>query len=87
MPSESGPAAERFLKAFQERLAKFGLELHPEKTRLIDLGRFAAPNWKQRGEGKPATFTFLGLMNFWQHIAQAREGFVVMAQGEGGTVT
>jgi RNA-directed DNA polymerase len=52
--------AERFLKAFRERLAKFGLELHPEKTRLIEFGRFAARDREQRGEGKPETFTFLG---------------------------
>jgi group II intron reverse transcriptase/maturase len=52
--------AERFLKDFQERLAKFGLEIHPEKTRLIEFGRFAAVNRQQRGEGKPETFTFLG---------------------------
>jgi len=52
--------AERFLAALQERLEKFGLELHPEKTRLIEFGRFAASNRKQRGEGKPETFNFLG---------------------------
>jgi RNA-directed DNA polymerase len=43
-----------------ERLAKFGLELHPNKTRLIEFGRFAARDRKARGEGKPETFTFLG---------------------------
>jgi RNA-directed DNA polymerase len=42
--------AERFQSEFQERLAKFGLELHPEKTRLIEFGRFAVRNRKQRGE-------------------------------------
>src|SRR6185312_348099 len=52
--------AEQFLKQFQERLAKFGLELNPAKTRLIEFGRFAARDRKQRGEGKPETFTFLG---------------------------
>ncbi len=52
--------AERFLREFRERLAKFGLELHPDKTRLIEFGRFAARDRKQRGEGKPETFTFLG---------------------------
>jgi len=52
--------AERFLKDFQERLAKFGLEIHPEKTRLIEFGRFAAVNRQQRGAGKAETFTFLG---------------------------
>jgi group II intron reverse transcriptase/maturase len=56
--------AERFLKEFRERLAKFGLELHPDKTRLIEFGRFAARNRKQRGEGKPETFTFLGFTHF-----------------------
>ena len=45
--------AERFLKEFRERLAKFGLELHPDKTRLIEFGRFAARDRKARGEGKP----------------------------------
>jgi RNA-directed DNA polymerase len=44
--------AERFLKDFGERLAKFGLELHPEKTRLIEFGRTPEFNRKQRGEGK-----------------------------------
>src|ERR1700752_1694324 len=58
---ENRMEAERFLEAFRERLAKFGLELHPEKTRLIEFGRFAAPNREKRGEGKPETFTFLGL--------------------------
>jgi RNA-directed DNA polymerase len=52
--------AERFLKELRERLAKFGLELHPEKTRLIEFGRFAAKSRKARGEGKPETFDFLG---------------------------
>jgi RNA-directed DNA polymerase len=56
--------AERFLKAFQERLAKFGLELHAEKTRLIEFGRFAIRNRKQREEGKPETFTFLGFTHY-----------------------
>jgi group II intron reverse transcriptase/maturase len=52
--------AERFLKAIRERLAKFGLELHSEKTRLIEFGRYAGPNRERRGEGKPETFDFLG---------------------------
>jgi RNA-directed DNA polymerase len=52
--------AERFLQKLRERLAKFGLELHPEKTRLIEFGRFAATNREGRGEGKPETFDFLG---------------------------
>ena len=52
--------AERFWKEFQERLTKFGLELHPEKTRLLEFGRFAAVDRRKRGEKKPETFTFLG---------------------------
>jgi RNA-directed DNA polymerase len=56
--------AEQFLKAFQERLAKFSLEVHAEKTRLIEFGRFAIQNRKQRGQGKPETFTFLGFTHY-----------------------
>src|SRR6202048_3018930 len=56
--------AERFLREFKERLAKFGLELHPDKTRLIEFGRFAARDRPQRGEGKPETFTFLGFTHY-----------------------
>ena len=56
--------AERFLREFRERLAKFGLELHPEKTRLIEFGRFAADNRSRRGEGAPETFVFLGFTHY-----------------------
>jgi len=52
--------ADRFLEAFRERLRKFGLELHPDKTRRIEFGRFAEQDRKRRGEGKPETFDFLG---------------------------
>jgi RNA-directed DNA polymerase len=52
--------AERFLEQLRERVGKFGLELHPEKTRLIEFGRYAAERRKKRGEGKPETFNFLG---------------------------
>jgi len=52
--------AERFLQNWRERLRKFGLELHPDKTRLMEFGRYAVANRKQRGEGKPETFNFLG---------------------------
>jgi group II intron reverse transcriptase/maturase len=52
--------AEAFLEQLRERMRKFGLELHPEKTRLIEFGRFAEDNRKRRGEGKPETFDFLG---------------------------
>ena len=56
--------AVRFLEEFKERLAKFGLELHPDKTRLIEFGRYAARDRNQRGEGKPETFTFLGFTHY-----------------------
>jgi group II intron reverse transcriptase/maturase len=52
--------AERFWAELRDRLAKFGLELNAEKTRLIEFGRFAAGNRAARGVGKPETFQFLG---------------------------
>jgi group II intron reverse transcriptase/maturase len=56
--------AERFLREFKERLAKFGLELHPDKTRLIEFGRYATRDREQRGKGKPETFNFLGFTHY-----------------------
>jgi group II intron reverse transcriptase/maturase len=58
--------AERFLGELRGRLAKFSLELHPDKTRLIEFGPRAVLGRKARGEGKPETFTFLG----FRHIAR-----------------
>lgn len=52
--------ARRFLAAMRDRLAKFNLALHPEKTRLIQFGRFAAQRCRDRGQRKPETFDFLG---------------------------
>jgi RNA-directed DNA polymerase len=52
--------ARRFLDAMRERLEKFALSLHPDKTRLIEFGRFAAASRARRGQGKPETFNFLG---------------------------
>ncbi len=52
--------ADRFLENLRERLGMFGLELHPDKTRRIEFGRFAEQNRERRGEGKPETFDFLG---------------------------
>jgi RNA-directed DNA polymerase len=57
--------ADRFLENLRERLGKFGLELHPEKTRRIEFDRFAEENRKRRREGKPETFDFLG----FQHMS------------------
>jgi group II intron reverse transcriptase/maturase len=62
--------AERFREELRGRLAKFSLELHPEKTRLIEFGPHAARDRKARGEGKPETFTFLG----FRHIARMTRG-------------
>jgi group II intron reverse transcriptase/maturase len=52
--------AERFLNEMKERFADHGLEIHSEKTRLIEFGRFAEANRAERKEGKPETFDFLG---------------------------
>lgn len=52
--------AERFLEDLRRRLAEFALELHPDKTRLIEFGKRAAANRQARGERKPETFKFLG---------------------------
>ncbi|EOV2377187.1 group II intron reverse transcriptase/maturase [Klebsiella pneumoniae] len=52
--------ARRFRIAMQRRLREFGLTVHPEKTRLMEFGRFAAENRAIRGKGKPETFNFLG---------------------------
>ena len=56
--------AKRYLEEVKERLATFGLTLHPTKTRLLEFGRFAATNRKQRGLGNPETFDFLGMTHF-----------------------
>ena len=52
--------ARRFLDEMRKRLEEHALTLHPEKTRLIEFGRFAAENRKRRGLGKPEVFNFLG---------------------------
>lgn len=52
--------AQKFLQQLRERLARFGLSLNASKTRLIEFGRFAAKNRRDRGLGKPETFDFLG---------------------------
>ena len=56
--------AERFLKDLKDRLAEFALSLHPDKTRLIEFGKFAAERRRKRGEGKPETFDFLGFTHY-----------------------
>jgi group II intron reverse transcriptase/maturase len=55
--------AELFLSAVRERLGQFGLRLHPDKTRLLEFGRYAAHNRHARGQDKPETFQFLGFVH------------------------
>lgn len=70
--------AERFLAELRDRFARFGLELHPDKTRLIEFGRFAEKNRRDRGDGKPPTFNFLG---FTHICGKTRKGkFAVLRQ-------
>jgi RNA-directed DNA polymerase len=70
--------AERFLTELRERLAKFGLGLHPDKTRLIEFGRFADKSRRERGDGKPESFNFLG---FTHICGKTRQGtFTVLRQ-------
>jgi hypothetical protein len=63
--------AQRFLVELRDRFAKFGLELHPEKTRLVEFGRNAARSRAARGLGKPETFDFLG---FTHICARSKSG-------------
>jgi RNA-directed DNA polymerase len=63
--------AKQFLHDLRQRFAKFGLELHPDKTRLIEFGRHAAERRARRGLGKPETFDFLG---FTDICAKTRAG-------------
>jgi group II intron reverse transcriptase/maturase len=63
--------AERFLTELRDRFARFGLALHPDKTRLIEFGRHADRNRRGRGDGKPETFNFLG---FTHSCGKTRKG-------------
>lgn len=67
--------AERFREELEERLRQFDLTLHPDKTRLIEFGRFAAADRKKRGQGKPKTFDFLG---FTHYCGTDRKGWFVL---------
>lgn len=64
--------AEHYLKEMRKRFREYGLELHPEKTRLIEFGRFAAQNRDKRGEGKPETFDFLGFTHICSRSLKGR---------------
>ena len=63
--------AERFLVALRERFARFGLALHPDKTRVLEFGRYAASDRQRRGDARPATFNFLG---FTHICGKTRQG-------------
>jgi RNA-directed DNA polymerase len=63
--------AKRFLADMRRRLEQFALSLHPDKTRLIEFGRFAAEDRAKRGLGKPETFNFLG---FTHICGRSRQG-------------
>ena len=66
-----------FLKALRERVAAYELTLHPTKTRLVEFGRFAASNRRERGKGKPETFEFLRLHAYLRESADvANSAFV-----------
>ena len=63
--------AKRFVNDLKERLGRFDLSVHPDKTRLIEFGRFAQANRRVRGQGRPETFDFLG---FTHYCAKDRGG-------------
>jgi RNA-directed DNA polymerase len=69
---ERASDASRFLDAMRARLEEFSLSLHPDKTRLIEFGRYAAERRKKKGLGKPETFNFLG---FTHICGKTRKGF------------
>jgi len=64
--------AQLFEQQLRDRLAKFGLELHHEKTRLIEFGRFAMANRRKRGEGRPESFDFLGFTHLCATTRKAK---------------
>ncbi len=66
--------AERFLHAVSERLAEFGLEVHPEKTRLLEFGRLASANRAKRGQKRLGTFQYLGFIHYWKKRRDGRPG-------------
>jgi len=67
--------AVHFRKMLRERLGQFGLTLHPDKTRLLEFGRFATQDRQARGKGKPETFQFLGFIHACEHT---RTGWFVV---------
>ena len=85
MGFEKRSDAEQMLGHLRQRLAKFGLALHEDKTRLIEFGRFAAMARKRRGERRPRTFAFLG---FTHYCGWTRDGrFIVKKKTQGQRLT
>jgi hypothetical protein len=78
--------AERFLKQLRERMAEYGLELHSEKTRLIEFGRYAEGDRKRGGAGKPETFNFPGFTHICGTIHKSGK-FTVKRKTVGKRVT
>jgi hypothetical protein len=75
----------RFLEELKARLAKFGLKLHEDKTRLLEFGRFAESSRRKKGLGRPETFAFLG---FTHYCAETRGGWIsVLTKTEGKRLT
>lgn len=85
MGFEKAADAQRMMPDLKERLAKFGLRLHEEKTRLIEFGRFAASARKARGEQRPETSAFLG---FTHYCGWTRDGrFIVKHKTQSSRLT
>lgn len=84
-PPEKAADARRMLCDLKERLAAFGLQLHEEKTRLIEFGRFAAVSRLARGEPRPESFAFLG---FTHYCGRTRDGrFIVKHKTQSSRLT
>lgn len=78
---EEKEEAERYFIEMQKRLTRFGLEIEPSKSRLLEFGRYAKERRKRRGKGKPETFDFLG---FTFYCGETREGkFIVVPRTNG----
>jgi group II intron reverse transcriptase/maturase len=78
--------AERFLEQLRKRMADYGLELHSDKTRLIQFGRFAAEDRQRAGKGKPETFDFLGFTHICGTIHKSGK-FTVLRRTVGKRMT
>lgn len=76
---QSKTEAEKFLAELKGRMGKFALNLHPEKTRLIEFGRFAAEQRRARKEEKPETFDFLGFTHICDRTHRGNK-FIVLRQ-------